>query len=677
MAIRFRNFQLTPYSGRVSSEPFEWTPLAHPDEIRVLKFARVPRERERMLYCEMQHVRLSDSPRYTAVSYSLHGAIPTGRYGKLENFITCNGRSLKVKEGMIYALHRMVSEHEDVSLWIDQFSINQRNPREKERQVELMSQIYSQAEKTIIWLGDARDISEEIDVAFHHLRHLYQHLGHLEDWAAKQRAIETLKQKTQFGKDREWRMLAWLLMRPWFGRVWVLQEATLSRNAVVYCGSMRVAYPEFCEQLKCINESGILINLLNVNRHPQVPPRIHGNRLAVFLKLHQAYSRPHPRRGFIGDQLHSIDHLKYLMAASSYMSAADQRDRLYAVRGLCGGDFPIPVRYGSEVSLAKLYHDIAIHFVKGMNFCRCTEAFCPYNKLSILGEIGGRDDIGELENLSTTDLDIFKSLPSWVPVWTPHHTPSFWGNPLYHASEDTQPEVSLEEDLHRPITLRARGKLCDVVQFASQACPRLDNEHLDPRAQGRTPQANMALRMLPVSQWIKECEPQLEGCRRQGASLEEDFCRTLIADNGESTPNPTGSDQETAGRAHSNTLLDDFEKFLKYNAILQNVSSGLNSWFSKNSSKLKPYSQGFERFVTKFRATSRKFFVTDGGLMGLGPEKMQSGDVVCVFLGAPVPMILRTSHDAKFLVVGDCYIQGIMNGEVFKSRYGTDDITLL
>lgn len=58
----------------------------------------------------------------------------------------------------------------------------------------------------------------------------------------------------------------------------------------------------------------------------------------------------------------------------------------------------------------------------------------------------------------------------------------------------------------------------------------------------------------------------------------------------------------------------------------------------------------------------RSFFTTKKGYMGLGPNAIRPGDLVCVFFGAEVPHILRPK-DGHYQLVGDAYVHGIMEGE--------------
>jgi hypothetical protein len=55
--------------------------------------------------------------------------------------------------------------------------------------------------------------------------------------------------------------------------------------------------------------------------------------------------------------------------------------------------------------------------------------------------------------------------------------------------------------------------------------------------------------------------------------------------------------------------------------------------------------------------------------MGLIPAHAQEGDVVAVLTGGHVPIILRP-RDGYYTVVGDAYVQGIMDGEAMPASEG-------
>jgi hypothetical protein len=65
------------------------------------------------------------------------------------------------------------------------------------------------------------------------------------------------------------------------------------------------------------------------------------------------------------------------------------------------------------------------------------------------------------------------------------------------------------------------------------------------------------------------------------------------------------------------------------------------------------------------RTSCMSFFTTEDGLMGVGAEDARPGDVVCVLLGAQVPLLLRPQGE-HFAYVGECYMCGIMFGQVIE-----------
>jgi hypothetical protein len=85
---------------------------------------------------------------------------------------------------------------------------------------------------------------------------------------------------------------------------------------------------------------------------------------------------------------------------------------------------------------------------------------------------------------------------------------------------------------------------------------------------------------------------------------------------------------------------------------------------------------------------NRVLFTTAKGYGGLGPQGLKNGDRVFLFLGASTPFIIRGKYSAEetenegaacregmFLLVGECYIHGLMGGEGLKIG-DVQDITL-
>ena len=66
---------------------------------------------------------------------------------------------------------------------------------------------------------------------------------------------------------------------------------------------------------------------------------------------------------------------------------------------------------------------------------------------------------------------------------------------------------------------------------------------------------------------------------------------------------------------------------------------------------------------------SRNFFTTKNGCLGMGPNNMRVGDVVIIWKGASIPLMLRPTANSRpklFNLVGECYLHGVMYGEALR-----------
>ena len=61
--------------------------------------------------------------------------------------------------------------------------------------------------------------------------------------------------------------------------------------------------------------------------------------------------------------------------------------------------------------------------------------------------------------------------------------------------------------------------------------------------------------------------------------------------------------------------------------------------------------------------TGRSFFTTEEGYIGLAPQAAKPGDQICVLIGCNSPVVLRSNGIEQYQVVGECYMDGFMNGE--------------
>lgn len=66
----------------------------------------------------------------------------------------------------------------------------------------------------------------------------------------------------------------------------------------------------------------------------------------------------------------------------------------------------------------------------------------------------------------------------------------------------------------------------------------------------------------------------------------------------------------------------------------------------------------------------RIIFQTEKGYIGLAPETAKVGDIVCTSLGGKPPFLIRPAGEQEYyLLVGSCYIHGLLDSEALLGLY--------
>ncbi|KAI1335962.1 hypothetical protein F5Y15DRAFT_396337 [Xylariaceae sp. FL0016] len=131
--------------------------------------------------------------------------------------------------------------------------INQEDKKEKECHVPLMGTVYSQCDNAIIWLGEHNWLTKPAfeGIKFISSRPMSSVVPHLHeyDWKRIRRSSERGGPARRHLLWRAWDTVQGLhsaaafssiFNRPWFSRLWVMQELALSPQAVVVCGKMQI-----------------------------------------------------------------------------------------------------------------------------------------------------------------------------------------------------------------------------------------------------------------------------------------------------------------------------------------------------------------------------------------------------------------------------------------------------
>ncbi|KAF2186451.1 HET-domain-containing protein [Zopfia rhizophila CBS 207.26] len=207
------------------------------------RLLRLFKGRESDIECELFQAWLyGDSAiSYEALSYTWGGT-------EMTEHVKINGRRLGVTINLYLALQHLRFQDLDRILWVDAICIDQSNKKERGHQVQQMRDIYNQADKVIFWLGPA---TYETNVVMDSLKRLHEESIKYtcKDWKLTDKrwidlwlAVQPILRSQHLGLvTRQHAGMESLLERPWFKRVWILQEVANARAAVVCSGAKSVS----------------------------------------------------------------------------------------------------------------------------------------------------------------------------------------------------------------------------------------------------------------------------------------------------------------------------------------------------------------------------------------------------------------------------------------------------
>ena len=81
-------------------------------------------------------------------------------------------------------------------------------------------------------------------------------------------------------------------------------------------------------------------------------------------------------------------------------------------------------------------------------------------------------------------------------------------------------------------------------------------------------------------------------------------------------------------------------------------------------------------FISTF-SHGRRFARTERGRLGSMPRFSAVGDKICLFDGGSLPYVIRPRGDGTFTFIGDCYLDGVMYGEVMVEGREVEEFTLV
>lgn len=319
---------------------------------------------------------------------------------------------LRIRPNLSEALRYLRLRDEVRVVWVDALCINQDDLEEREHQVARMANIYSRARKVIAWLGPDYDDAVK---ALQGLQYVGEQVEATNNYyiARSPNASEPTwhdPKKLLPLDDSFWAAVIDLVHRPWFSRVWVIQEIHMGNvNSFLKCGSTEIPWSLFQRTVRCLTMKGA-----------DFIARSHIGRLNTMCSLT-------PGKNFDF----------FLSILSHHNHCFDPRDFIFGILSLAPAELQQALRVDYSSDTQSVYKDF----------------FLTYNSLQ------KRSDLLIFAGWSVAATEtISRPWPSWVPDWR-SNIPALQGLLFTAASASGQScsEMVLAAEPHN--SLRIKGVL--------------------------------------------------------------------------------------------------------------------------------------------------------------------------------------------------------------------------
>ncbi|KAK5081488.1 hypothetical protein LTR70_008559 [Exophiala xenobiotica] len=643
---------------------YEYQELSEPGSIRLLRFGQCNFDTKSSIEISLEIFKIDEAPPSLALSYC---------WGKkkAKKDIVCDGKRVRITTTLFEALEHLYPRMDSTSenslsyLWIDQLCIDQCDGQEKNHQVALMGNIYRGAMRTVVWLGPDQNVAKEafdlIHQTFAVVEREYPDHQNLETFPIRMFDEELHAERglpVEF--DGAWAALTALLNRPWFKRLWVLQEVVLSReDAFVVCGSEDGSWYVLSVVCEWIGANGYYAEAY-------CPA-------TVFNIGHMRYASQ--RKGKL-----DLASLAFMMSVK--FNSTNPRDKVFGLLGLASQDESDRLIPDYSLSSTEVYQNLARDLV-------CRQGNLAWLNMPLSHNKHIKDSFRRIGSQSW-----WRSAPSWVPHLNVHT----WFQPtmMDRVSTDYKGTGSKLGWLeHYRVSGDVPAKSRDVP--SSSGCAKISTLSLKGL---RVDTLCCCFEVNTVSsltwqtqRWRHRTRFEKAGWNdwRQQAYVSYGYvswmrrpvCLRLWSEVLESRPDldivmlarlmceATTMNQ----RGNVTPVKDaDFDAFCAYMVEIYDAWGGKfrpsHSRFHRSFDVLRQHGEGgiSSRYqsLMQTRCHMRRCFITQDGRIGVGPTSMKKGDTVVVLFGGGTPYVLRR-WKGKWLFLGGCYVTGIMRGESIQS----------
>ncbi|KAF5615656.1 heterokaryon incompatibility protein het-6 [Fusarium sp. NRRL 25303] len=604
------------------------------------------------LTLRLLNTKLCEAQPYEAVSYV---------WGDVKDlvFINVQGDEDMVTQALIsHKCYAALSNFRDPDsprlLWIDSICIDQDSPIEKNHQLSLMARIYKNASQVLVFLGQG---TPDSDAAMRCIREIDEPSN---DGYGAVEASATIQENQNAVSN--------LFKRPWFFRVWVLQEITFARKATVICGDYQLSWESFKTFFHWNVNAGWVQRLpfsvtYAVSPTPYVLHVTYGERLLRILEDTRTCGATDPR-----DKLYAIlplldrHHEEMKDELEEYKERWDYNEQELQELAIRQRRLNVQVDYSHPVS--RVYTDLAI---------------------LLMGSVG-------LDVLSYVVMEsAIPGLPTWVPDWSV--ISPYWAATQKPAAGRYKPLAGFE---NRPTQYIWGWKMLHphlIDTWMSSGYTSINSQpsrqlHVQAVSLSKIERigdlCDIAKNCFPVGQWEKIVpdESYLKSSKIPDDIADEEFhkwhngpmslskfLRTLTFDD-VVYPEVAKASISHIKRYNGAVLKDDEGEWKCFGELTeeQKEKIPLMEIFRGTGS--------FEKQAMRIlkRCDGKRLCILSNGRIGLANDRAQVGDEVFVLEGASVPFVFRkvvaggTGDDVPqqvFNLVGGAFVLGAMKGEIW------------
>lgn len=439
---------------------YTYPPLKHPDSIRLLTLA--PGNFSSQICISLAEVRTQEEYPYEALSYTW--ATESGD-SLQSSHIQCGNQRIQVTKNCELALRYLRKEHSGRVLWVDAICIDQENDKERGHQVQIMRDIYVKATEVLVWLGEASEfmaaplpvtrsalvrtpgstgVSDEgprdAPQAAIPVSEIF--LDFLDQMATEMRQLQIKKlNRTRSPLYQE--LLSQvhenfvlkkvnalcqgfnnIVKRPWWYRVWVIQEVVLAKSVTVVCSKQSISYRCFTEFFKVLCDD--ITSKASTVMAALGGAQLHLSSVYYALRLNNTDSASE-----------DLDKILRVLQRVRHLQASKPVDKIFGILGLSD-------KFRSLLQAPDYSKDAT------KVFTNVTNTFLEQTKsLSILNEVNSTK--------------FTPGHPSWVPDWSglPVIRIGYSHENAFTASRNSQPIFKISSNNQE---LRLKGKRFDSVK---------------------------------------------------------------------------------------------------------------------------------------------------------------------------------------------------------------------